>query len=79
MIDDSEYAGTELLHLEGDLGLQLMQSLPVSLQKQAQTYERLRDPQMLQTGDLKVDRWNHDDQRHLCGAFRDNRIVPNEG
>jgi hypothetical protein len=24
-------------------------------------------------------RWNHDDQRHLCGAYRDNRIVPYEG
>lgn len=34
---------------------------------------------MLQSGDLKVDRWNQDDQRHLCGAFRDNRVVPYEG
>lgn len=24
-------------------------------------------------------RWNHDDQRHLCGAYRDNRVVPYEG
>ncbi|KAF5137979.1 hypothetical protein E5D57_001758 [Metarhizium anisopliae] len=24
-------------------------------------------------------RWNHDDQRHLCGAYRDNRIVRYEG
>ncbi|KAJ4348202.1 uncharacterized protein N0V89_009574 [Didymosphaeria variabile] len=24
-------------------------------------------------------RWNHDDQRHLCGAHRDNRVVPYEG
>lgn len=24
-------------------------------------------------------RWNRDDQRHLCGAYRDNRIVPYEG
>ncbi len=24
-------------------------------------------------------RWNHDDQRHLCGAYRDNRTVPYEG
>lgn len=34
---------------------------------------------MRQTGDLITDRWNRDDQRHLCGAFRDNRIVPYEG
>lgn len=56
-----------------------MQSLPASAQKQAQIFENLRDPRMLQTGDLKFDLWNHDDQRHLCGAFRDNRVVPNEG
>lgn len=24
-------------------------------------------------------RWNRNDQRHLCGAYRDNRIVPCEG
>lgn len=79
LIDAGEFKGTEILHHEGDLGLRLMQSLPYELQQQAQTYKLLRDPQMLQTGDLKVDRWNQDDQRHLCGAFRDNRIVPYEG
>jgi hypothetical protein len=79
MIDEGEHSGTELLRQEGILGLELMQSLPVSTQKQAQTYEHLHDPRMLRTGDLKFDRWNHDDQRHLCGAFRDNRVVPNEG
>jgi hypothetical protein len=30
-------------------------------------------------GNLIEDRWNPDDQRHLCVAFRDNRIVPEEG
>ena len=79
MIDEGEHSGTELLKQEGVLGLELMQNLPASAQKQAQTYEQLCDPRMLQTGDLKLDRWNHDDQRHLCGAFRDNRVVPNEG
>ena len=34
---------------------------------------------MAQTGELATDRWNPDDQRHLCGAFRDNRTVPFEG
>jgi hypothetical protein len=24
-------------------------------------------------------RWNHNDQRNLCGAYQDNRIVPYEG
>lgn len=78
-IDDGMYAGIEILQAEGELGLSLMQSLTPKLQKQAQIFELLKDPKMLMTGDLKVDRWNHDDQRHLCGAFRDNRIVPNEG
>ncbi|KAK2768316.1 hypothetical protein FQN54_000169 [Arachnomyces sp. PD_36] len=79
MIDDGEYFGTELLHVEGRLGLKLMQSLPRELAQAAQTYKLLCDPGMRQTGNLATDRWNQDDQRHLCGAFRDNRIVPYEG
>lgn len=79
IIDDGPGAGTEILHTEGKLGLQLMQSLPQQTKDQAQIFKLMRDPGMLQSGDLKVDRWNQDDQRHLCGAFRDNRIVPYEG
>lgn len=79
LIDDGPWNGTQILHNEGELGLKLMQSLPKEAQKAAQTYELLRDPKMLQSGDLRVDRWNQDDQRHLCGAFRDNRVVPYEG
>ncbi|KAF2191546.1 hypothetical protein K469DRAFT_373683 [Zopfia rhizophila CBS 207.26] len=79
IIDEGEWAGTEILHKEGNLGLKLMQSLKPEEQKKAQTYKLLRDPGMKQTGDLTTDRWNKDDQRHLCGAFRDNRIVPYEG
>jgi hypothetical protein len=79
IIDEGEWAGTEILHKEGNLGLQLMQSLAKEQQGKAQIYKELRDPGMKQTGDLINDRWNKDDQRHLCGAFRDNRIVPYEG
>jgi hypothetical protein len=79
IIDAGEWAGTEILHTEGNLGLKLMQSLNSDQQKRAQTYMLLKDPGMKQTGDLITDRWNKDDQRHLCGAFRDNRIVPYEG
>ena len=50
-----------------------MQSLPPTQQSQAQIYKLMRDPAM------PHGRWNHDDQRHLCGAYRDNRIVPYEG
>ncbi|OHW96862.1 hypothetical protein CSPAE12_04451 [Colletotrichum incanum] len=73
LIDDGPYKGTRILGREEQLGLQLMQSLPASLQQQAQTYKLLKDPAMPRG------RWNHDDQRHLCGAYRDNRIVPYEG
>lgn len=79
MIDEGPFSGTEILHIEGDLGLKLMQSLPEPDKQKAQIFKLLRDPGMLQTGDLKKDRWNADDQRHVCGAFRDNRIVPYEG
>jgi hypothetical protein len=79
LIDEGEWRGTEILHAEGNLGLKLMQGLPKQLQAKAQVFKLLHDPGMLQTGDLCVDRWNKDDQRHLCGAFRDNRVVPYEG
>lgn len=79
IIDDGPKMGTSILHHEGDLGLKLMQSLPKEVQKKAVTFEQMRDPGMKQTGDLITDRWNKDDQRHLCGAYRDNRIVPYEG
>jgi hypothetical protein len=56
-----------------------MQSLNDTAKAKAQIFKLLRDPGMLQTGNLIEDRWNQDDQRHVCGAFRDNRIVPEEG
>ncbi|KAK8100126.1 hypothetical protein PG999_010500 [Apiospora kogelbergensis] len=73
IIDEGPEQGTQILQVEERLGLQLMRSLPAHQQKQAQIYALLRDPAM------PAGRWNHDDQRHLCGAYRDNRIVPYEG
>lgn len=73
IIDSGPYAGTRILHEEEALGLQLMQSLNTDKQEQAQIYKQMKDPAM------PKGRWNHDDQRHLCGAYRDNRIVPYEG
>jgi Protein of unknown function (DUF3500) len=72
-IDDGPYAGTKILRVEEKLGLELMQSLQPATQAKAQTYKLMKDPAM------PKGRWNHDDQRHLCGAYRDNRIVPYEG
>jgi hypothetical protein len=79
IIDAGLWKGTAILHEEGNIGLKLMQNLTAEQQQKAQIYKSLRDDGMKQTGDLISDRWNKDDQRHLCGAFRDNRIVPYEG
>jgi hypothetical protein len=73
LIDSGPHAGTRILEEEEKLGLRLMRSLPADKQARAQVYKLLRDPAMPRG------RWNHDDQRHLCGAYRDNRVVPYEG
>ncbi|KAF5566671.1 NAD(P)-binding protein [Fusarium phyllophilum] len=72
-IDAGPFAGTTILQREDRLGLELMQSLSAAQQSKAQIYKLLRDLCM------PVGRWNRDDQRHLCGAYRDNRVVPYEG
>jgi hypothetical protein len=90
IIDDGEWKGTEILHKEGNLGLKLMQSLKPEQQSTAQVFKNLRDDGMKQVygnsnndeskrDELITDTWGPDDQRHRCGAFRDNRIVPYEG
>lgn len=73
LIDSGPHRGTRILEEEERLGLRLMQSLPPAARARAQVYKLLRDPAM------PHGRWNHDDQRHLCGAYRDNRVVPYEG
>ncbi|KIV93339.1 hypothetical protein PV10_04557 [Exophiala mesophila] len=73
IIDSGPYTGTRILHVEEKAGLDLMQSLSPEQQSAAQVYKLMKDPAM------PKGRWNHDDQRHLCGAYRDNRVVPYEG
>lgn len=76
LIDEGPWDGTRILGEEERLGLQLMQSLgstSPALQARARTYASMKDAAMPRG------RWNHDDQRHLCGAYRDNRVVPYEG
>lgn len=53
-----------------------MQSLSSTDRCKAQKYKSLRVAKMAQTGDLKVDRWDADDQRPVRRAFRDERVVP---
>ena len=72
-IETGEHAGTRILHVEESLGLELMQSLSKDLQDKARIYEHMLDPKM------PPGRWNKDDQRHMCGAYRDNRVIPYEG
>ena len=73
LIDDGPYKGTRILDIEERLGLHLMQTLSSAQRDQAQIYKNMHDKTMPEG------RWNHDDQRHLCGAYRDNRVVPYEG
>ncbi|KAF5863620.1 hypothetical protein ETB97_009714 [Aspergillus alliaceus] len=72
-IDAGPYAGTRIMQVEEELGLRLMQSLSPDLQNKARVYDQMHDP------DMPPGRWNRDDQRHVCGAYRDNREVPYEG
>ncbi|CAI0642326.1 unnamed protein product [Colletotrichum noveboracense] len=56
-----------------ELGLRLMESLSPAMQKKAQLYSGLHDSA------IPEGRWNPADQRHLAGAFQDNRVIPYEG
>lgn len=73
VIDSGPYEGISILTLEEELGLQFMQKLPAEFQKKAQVCEAMAPP--------KLPEWRYHpaDQRHLCGAFQDNRIIPYEG
>ncbi|KAF9875487.1 hypothetical protein CkaCkLH20_06868 [Colletotrichum karsti] len=73
IIDSGPDKGLTLCANESLLGLLLMRSLSVSMQQKAQVYARMRDPAMPEG------RWNPADQRHLAGAFQDNRVIPYEG
>jgi hypothetical protein len=72
-IDVGPLAGISVFDKEERAGLQLMQSLPMELQKQAQLYELKRDPAM------PPGRIAFGDELTLSGAFQDNRIIPEEG
>jgi hypothetical protein len=54
-------------------GLALMRSLTPEQRARAVIFPKMHDPTM------EPDRWHFADERHLGGAYRDNRIIPNEG
>jgi hypothetical protein len=73
VIDEGPHAGLSLFDDQERRGLELMRSLPPALRDQALIYRQMRDPAM------PPGRWHPADQRHLGGAFQDNRIVLYEG
>ncbi|WP_180899747.1 DUF3500 domain-containing protein [Martelella soudanensis] len=73
VIDRGDGSSFALFVSEEERGLALMQSLSPQLQDRATVYRQMEDPAM------PPGRFNFADQRHLGGAFQDNRIVPIEG
>ncbi|MGW3350196.1 DUF3500 domain-containing protein [Nonomuraea rubra] len=73
-IDAGPHAGLRDLFADRvEPGLRLMAALPEELRRQAVVYERMLDPAMPEG------RVHPGDERHLAGAFQDNRVIPVEG
>lgn len=62
-----------LFGTESRSGLRLMRSLSAEQRERAVIFAQMRDPAM------GPDRWHFADERHLGGAYRDNRVIPYEG
>lgn len=73
VIDEGPHAGLRIFDAEEAGGLTFMRSLPAALRDRAQIYEQMYDPAM------PPGRFHPADQRHLAGAFHDNRVIPYEG
>ena len=73
VIDEGPNKGLKLFDTEETVALALMRSLPDALREQATIYKKLRDPAMPEG------RIHPGDERHLGGAFQDNRVIPCEG
>ncbi|GAB3564094.1 DUF3500 domain-containing protein [Spelaeicoccus albus] len=72
-IDAGPDAGTHVFTERIRLARALMQSLPGELADRARTYREMNDPAM------PPGRVHPGDERHLAGAFQDNRVIPYEG
>ena len=72
-IDEGPHAGTPSFTERIELGLQLMAALPARQRAAATVYEQMVDPAM------PPGRVHPGDERHLAGAFQDNRVIPVEG
>ena len=73
-IDDGPHAGLADVFADRiELGTALMAALPGEQRRAATVYERMVDPAM------PPGRVHPGDERHLAGAFQDNRVIPFEG
>ncbi|NIH88343.1 DUF3500 domain-containing protein [Amycolatopsis granulosa] len=72
-IDEGPHAGTTACTDRIRLGTDLMAALPADQRRAAVVYERMVDPAM------PPGRVHPGDERHLAGAFQDNRVIPAEG
>lgn len=72
-IDAGPLAGTESFTERIELGTALMAALPEDQRRAATVYAQMVDPAM------PPGRVHPGDERHLAGAFQDNRVIPVEG
>jgi hypothetical protein len=73
-IDAGPHAGLRDVFADRiSLGLQLMAALPDEQRRAAVVFEQMVDPAMPEG------RVHPGDERHLAGAFQDNRVIPVEG
>ena len=72
-IDEGPHAGTAAFGDRTKLGTDLMKVLPAQQRAAATVFEKMVDPAM------PAGRVHPGDERHLAGAFQDNRVIPLEG
>ncbi|MCZ2805341.1 DUF3500 domain-containing protein [Modestobacter sp. VKM Ac-2983] len=72
-IDAGPHAGTESFTERIAAGLAVMAALPPEQRQAATVYAQMVDPAM------PPGRVHPGDERHLAGAFQDNRVIPPEG
>jgi hypothetical protein len=73
-IDEGVHAGLADVFADRiDLGTRLMAALPEEQRRAATVYQQMVDPAM------PPGRVHPGDERHLAGAFQDNRVIPFEG
>lgn len=73
VIDEGPDKGTELFTDQEQLVLELMRSMDSATFKSVRIFEQLNGPE------YPPGRFHRADQRHLGGAFQDNRVIPYEG